>query len=262
MTREVLDLIVADYVAYLGDLAREAGVPTHKITAHIGGICGMGGPHRVGAGRSGAVVPGVSLYLEDALHPGRLLSDLEASPEARRLPWASPEWLAFHPGDRSSSASWSSAIESTAAYLNNRMVVLANWEGDQGIASDPGAIAGLRRALTAPPAGFCQVTPTLYLGHSTLRDGSGELIGVELKTSRNPSSQETHLLASTRPDLDDRGILAAADVANARVEPGTSFTLSRLHEGTIYVQLVTDGCGGAKRIQSPVVALELTLGSM
>jgi hypothetical protein len=157
-----------------------------------------------------------------------------------------------------SGAQWRSAIEGTAGYFNNRMLMLTNWDV---VAQDREALAGLREALTAPRAGFCNVSPTIDLGHAVFRDESEEVIGVGLMTSRNPSSEKTRLVVSTRPELDERGVLAAPDVENEEISPGSSFILSRPHGGRVHAQLVTEGCGGGKRIHSPVVALDLVPGA-
>jgi hypothetical protein len=253
--RAALDRIVADYVAFLGRLAREAGVPSHKVIAHVGGVCGPGGPQSLANGRDAGLVPGTSLYLYAADPRALLAGELEASPEVARLPWASPEWLLVAPG-RPGADGWADAIEATARYLNNRMVILANWEG---VRDDPAAMEGLRRALTAPATPPATVTPVVVVGAAIFRGPAGEPLGTGLAASRLRGPWTIRLLASTRPGLGWDGLLREPDVADEPLPDGASRILSRPAGGTVHVQLVTEGPAG--RTTSPVVALEIEAGA-
>lgn len=254
ITRPVLDRIVSDYVRFLGGLAAEAGAPSHKVIAHIG-ICAPDGPHALTDGRAGGLVPAATLYEYAADPAGLLAGHLETSPELARLPWASPEWF-FAGGRHPGAAAWASAIEATAGYLNNRMLILANWETVRG---DPDALAGLRRALTVPTGARPAVTPAIVLGTAPFRGPTGAPLGVGVSTSRRGPGA-TWLLASTRPDLGWDGLLATPDVASEPLASGASRILALPAGGAVHVQLVTDDVAG-RRIASPVVALPIPAGA-
>ncbi|MGC3996858.1 MAG: hypothetical protein QM767_04720 [Anaeromyxobacter sp.] len=259
MTAAALDGVVADYVAFLAGLAAEAGLPEHKLVAHVGGICApAGGPHRLGVGRSGSVVPGTSLYDGWAQRPRRLLwTALEADAAVSPLPWTSPEWRAFRADGARPAQDWLDALEATAGYGNNRMVIMANWEE---VARDPGALAALRRALTAPAPSFCALSPTLDLGHAVVAAEGGGAAGVALRLSTNPGARAT-VRISTRRAVDGQGLLSSPDLGEWSAEPGQALLVAGAYQGPAWVQVVTEGCGGARRLVSPLEPLQAVAGA-
>jgi hypothetical protein len=269
MTHAALDGIVTNYLGFLAGLATSAGVPAHKITAHVGGMCGQFGPHSLSNGRVSGLTPGYSVYFDDTPTSvaAFLGSYIQSSPAISVLPWSSPEWQGTG-GTAKTGDEWATEVESSAQYFNNRMVILANWDGGPvvtfgAVQAPPAmpaspAMQGLGKALSTPAAGFCALTPSLDIGHATFHDANGAVSGVGLMISNNPTSGATYLNVSSSPNLTANGTLATVDIANAVVTPGTSYLLKPPSSLTAYVQLVTDGCSPGKRIQSPVVPITLS----
>ena len=134
--------LVADYLAFLARLCREAGLKRDEVFTHAGGQYAPWEKHyshRVAI--NGDSVPGWSLYGDTPDRAGDLGASLE---RARRDDWCAAEWL---PLGAKTSADWRDAALATLGYRRCRSLSVYNWEGIRG---NPEAIDGLRQALAEP----------------------------------------------------------------------------------------------------------------
>ena len=132
--------ITADYLSFVVDVCRRAGITRTKLFTHSGGQFAPWEKHyshRVAINRN--AIPGWSLYG----HTPEQAGDLQAvMSQARIDDWCAAEWL---PNARTADE-WAKAYNDVLQFRKCRFVDLYNWEGIRG---KPEAIEGLRRALKA-----------------------------------------------------------------------------------------------------------------
>lgn len=254
ITQGMLDGLVSGYTAFVDDvLTREVRLPMHKVFAHTGGVFnnGAGSPNSYAAARAGSVIPGWSMYFQAP--SGSVGTFVDSTATQKALPWSSPEWLGLAPTDPDALA-WSTTIQDTLDFRNNRMVDVANWEG---VSRNAQAVGGIGMTMSMPAPSSCVVSPRVPLGYAR----AGNTVALRLSASR--AGTVTYLNASTSPNLSAVSpTLATIDAANSEASAGAVSTFGGGPATDVYVQLVTDGCnrdGASQRTVAPLLHVDASV---
>ena len=250
ITQAMLDGLVSGYLSFVdGVLTDELRLPSHKVFAHTGGVFnnGAGSPNSYAAARAGTVIPGWSMYFQA---PSTTVGTfLDSSATQASLPWSSPEWLGLDPATPDALA-WSSTIQTTLDFRNNRMVDVANWEG---VSRNAQAVGGIGMTMSMPSSTSCVVTPRVPLGFARV----GDTVAVRLSAAQTATA--TYVNASTSSKTTPAMTLATVDVANVAVSPGNVVTF-KTTAPSFFLELATDGCvrdGKSQRTIAPIAAVDV-----
>jgi len=247
LTSAQLDAVVSSFAAFAAQVLLDAGVPRSRVLVHTGAFFG-GAPrcdtHCVFNSPQAALVapasPAWSLYGGDTLAAGAA-GLAEALAALGGASWGACEWLPYFDTGHSQ-ADWAAALAGTLGFLNNRLIVIQNFESIQG---DGNATAAVAAAL-ASDLGCVVDAPTAL---AAARNGSELLLSWQSAGTAAVSSQA--LLVSTLALTLPSGVLAVANILSASVGAGEERHAMPLPPGVapgeLFVQVVTlsmQGCGG------------------
>ena len=247
LTSAQLDAVVSSFAGFAAQVLLDAGVPRSRVIVHTGAFFG-GAPrcttNCVFNSPQAALVPSAnpawSLYGGDTL-AASAAGLAEALAVLGGAAWGACEWLPFFDAGHSQ-ADWAAALAGTLGFLNNRLVVIQNFESIQG---DENATAAVAAAL-ASDLGCVVDAPTALAAARNgtelrLRWTSGGAVAV--------SSQA--LLVSTLALTLPSGVLAVANILSTSVGAGEQQHTVQLPPGVapgeVFAQVVTlsmQGCGG------------------
>ena len=244
-----LDAVVSSFAAFASQLLLDAGIPRSRVMVHTGAF--FGGAPRCDStcvfnSAQAALVPSAnpswSLYGGDTAPAGAvgLSTALGALGGGA---WGACEWLAFF--DRGhSQAAWAAALDSTLDYLNNRLVVIQNYESIQG---DANATAAVAAALAAGPRCLVDAPSALV----ALCNANATAIDLSWVPFGGCCISSQALLVSSMALTLPSGLLAVPNVATASLAfDAKRFVIELppgLGAGEVHVQLATysmQGCGG------------------
>jgi hypothetical protein len=242
-----LDAVVSSFAAFAAQVLLDAGIPRSRVMVHTGAFfgnapscksnCSFNSPQ---AALVQGAYPAWSLYGAEtfAADNAGLPTALNAIGGAA---WGACEWLPFFsPGHNESD--WSDAFEGTLRFLNNRLIVVQNFES---IEKDGNATAAVAAALGGVS---CVVDAPTALAASVKRKTS---VAISWTASPTCCVSSQILIVSSMGLTLPNGNLAVPDVATAQLGPDTNqYNLqlpAGMSAGEIFVQVVTysmQGCGG------------------
>jgi hypothetical protein len=241
-----LDAVVSSFAAFAAQVLLDAGIPRSRVMVHTGAF--FGGAPRC---NTNCVFNSPQAALVQGANPAWSLYGAETSAASNAgLPtalgaiggaaWGACEWLPFFDAGHSESA-WSNAFESTLSFLNNRLIVVQNFESIQKDANATAAVAAVLGGQS------CIVDAPTALAANV------EKKTVVISWTASPTccvASQILIVSSMGLTLPD-GILAVPDVATAQLGSDTTHYSLQLPAGVsageIFVQVVTysmQGCGG------------------
>ena len=241
-----LDAVVSSFAAFAAQVLLDAGIPRSRVMVHTGTFfgraprcnsnCSFNSPQ---AALVQGANPSWSLYgpQTSAASNAGLATALGAVSGAA---WGATEWLPFFSAGHAESA-WSDAFEGTLSFLNNRLIVVQNFES---IEKDGNATAAVVAALGGLS---CVVDAPTALAASV----KANAVAISWTASPTCCVSSQILIVSSMGLTLPNGNLAVPDVATAQLGSDTNrYNLqlpTGMSAGEIYVQLVTismQGCGG------------------
>lgn len=241
-----LDAVVSSFAAFAAQVLLDAGIPRSRVMVHTGAFfgraprcnsnCSFNSPQ---AALVQGANPSWSLYGAEtsAASNAGLATALGAVGGAA---WGASEWLPFFSAGYAESA-WSDAFEGTLSFLNNRLIVVQNFES---IEKDENATAALAAALGGLS---CVVDAPTALAASVKKN----TVSISWTASPTCCVSSQILIVSSMSLTLPNGNLAVPDVATAQLGSDTNHYDLQLpagmSAGEVYVQLVTysmQGCGG------------------
>jgi hypothetical protein len=242
-----LDAVVSSFAAFAAQVLLDAGIPRSRVMVHTGTFFG-----RAPRCSSNCSFNSPQAALVQSANPAWSLYGAETSAASNAgLPtalgalgggaWGACEWLPFFDAGHAESE-WSDAIEGTLGFLNNRLIVVQNFES---IEKDANATAAVAAALGGQS---CIVDAPTALAASVVKSST---VAISWTAPPPMGVGSQLLLVSTLGLTLPNANLAVPDVATAQLGPGATHYDLHLPAGMgaseIYVQVVTvsmQGCGG------------------
>jgi hypothetical protein len=242
-----LDAVVASFAGFAAQVLLDAGLPRSRVFVHTGAFFG-GAPrcttncvfNSPTAALGPAAAPAWSLYGGETLAAGAA-GLAEALAALGGAAWGACEWLPFFDAGHSQ-AEWAAALDGTLGFLNNRLLVIQNFESIRG---DDNATAAVAAALGSDLG--CVVDAPTALAAT----GNSSELTLRWKPPPQVAVSSQALLVSTLALTLPSGVLAVSNIATAGLDAGqATYTLALppgLAAGEVYCQVVTlsmQGCGG------------------
>ena len=247
LTPSQLDAVVSSFAGFAAQVLLDAGLPRSRVFVHTGTYFG-GAPvcasncvfNSPQAALVSAASPAWSPYGGETL-AANAVGLSEALTELSGAAWGAAEWLPFFDGGHAQ-ADWAAALDGTLGFLNNRLVVIQNFES---ISDDANATAAVVAALNSGLG--CVVDAPTGLAAKV---NASELT-LHWQPPPSVAVSSLALLVSTLALTLPSGVLAMANVASTSLDAGkAAYTLTLppgLAPGEVYVQVITlsmQGCGG------------------
>ena len=248
LTAAQLDAVVSSFAEFAAQALLDAGIPRSRVFVHTGTFFG-GAPrcdsnctfNSPQAALVASAAPAWSLYGGETA-AASAVGLAEALTVLGGAAWGSCEWLPFFDDDHSQ-AEWAAALDGTLRFLNNRLVVIQNFES---IRDNDNATAAVAAALASNL--ICIVDAPTELAATAPANASS--LEMRWRSAGDVAVSSQALLVSSLAQTLPSGVLAVSNVFSTSLDAGVeSYTLELPPGlvGTLYVQLVTlsmQGCGG------------------
>ena len=283
LTGAQVDLILNEYLEFVGGVVADAGVPRHKLFTHAGSFFGAPPTATIAFNSPSASItarsrPGWSLYGKE--NPDAY-AGLSAALDRLGLPvpWGATEWLYTGGNPGTPLQQWVAAFNNTLNWRNNRLVDVFNVR-----ASLPSfALAGCVPPNLVPADRASVVLQWEFMGATAqqaaaivldeaprcLVDSPGSLKAARLHKSAwaltwtaAVDAQSLQLQAASQPSMLPSGLLAAPDLAVQELDGqanGTVLALPGFPGERVYWTVVAVGCERAQAAVAPVAFIEWAL---
>ena len=250
LTTAQLDAVVSSFATAAAQLLLDAGIPRSRVIVHTGAFFG-GAPRCVtncvfNSAEAALIAPASPAW---SLYGGETLAAsaaglADALVALSGAAWGACEWLPYFDAGHSQ-ADWAAAIDGTLNFLNNRLIVVQNFESIQ---ADANATSAVSAALASDS--FCLVDAPTALTAS----GNASALAITWTAADTSSVASQTLLVSTLALTLPSGVLALSTIASVSLSAGAEHYELALPPGVtpgeVYVQVITlsiPGCGGPEK---------------